>query len=170
MRRVNRRPSGGGAYRFFFLGMPMTFSKLEEYFEYKTSAFRLKAVWMRWRRPHQIDDPEFFAAAFVNYVQEIEVVGHGVFPTAVAVHRALGVPLNVVYRKIRALGPRLHPSDLEFDRELSERMRKIAVEKRLEKKKEQVTKRHRQAMPSDEWLSFSDRPRATLSQGFHTPY
>lgn len=167
---VEVKPRGGGKYRFWFMGLPMTFSKLKKHFGNKTSADRLKAVWMRRHRPFRITDPEFFAPAFANYVREIEVVNYGVFPTAVAISRRFNIPLNVVRRRIRTLGNRLHLTDLEFDQGRHERMHKVLRERRIKQRKEQVTKRQRQAMPSDEWLAFSDRPRSTQPGGFHTPY
>lgn len=170
MHNVKVRPTGGGKYRFWFLGLPMTFGKLQEHFEYKTSADRLKAVWMRKHRPFRITDPEFFAPAFVNYAREIEIVNYGPFPSAAAISRRFNVPLNVVRRRIRALGNRLHLTDLEFDRGRHERMHKVLKERRIKQQKERVTKHHRQAMPSDEWLSFTDRPRSTRPEVSHTAY
>lgn len=165
MRRVKAFKGKGGTYRFWFLGKPMTFSKLCAHFEYKTNERRLKAVWFKWRRPYEITDPEFFAEAFIEYVRPVEVVGVGTFPTAKAVAKKFGVSPKTVSLRIQKLGLVLTPEDLQIDKELSERMAAMQASKRLEKNKEKAARRSpRQPMPSDEWLSFTDRPRA------HTGY
>ena len=165
MRRVKAFKGKGGTYRFWFLGKPMTFSKLCAHFEYKTNERRLKAVWFKWRRPYEITDPEFFAEAFIEHVRPIEVVGVGTFPTAKAVAKAFGVSEKTVGLRVQKLGLVLTPEDLEIDRALSERMAAMQKARLLKKNKEKAVRRSpRQALPSDEWLSFTDRPRA------HTGY
>ena len=160
MRRVKAlKERGGGTYRFRFLSKPMTFSKLCAHFGDKASANRLKDLWLRKKRPYEITDPEFFAEAFIERVRPVEVVGVGKFPTKKAVAKAFGVSEKTVGLRVQKLGLVLAPEDLQIDKELCERMRNMQAARRLRENKEKAARHPRHTMPSDEWLSFTDRPR-----------
>lgn len=169
MMRVKEKPRTQRAYRFRFLGMPMTFPKLEAYFKGRYSAERLRKFWLCNKRPRNITDPNFFNLK-PSTPLPVTVQGVGTFPTHAAVAEHFGVSKNTVARRVKKYGSVLTSEHLKVDELMRARMYMCMIAKQ-----EKAAAKKRVSQPrnkgNDEWNSFTDRPRRiTRSEESHTAY